>query len=456
MSQSIDTSLFELFKIGPGPSSSHTIGPMKAAKLFINALGQLADNILNNATGVEVHLYGSLSLTGKGHGTDRSVAGGLMGWDPENCDSDALTKLLTVADQQYQIVLDKYPINFTADSIIFETDHYDSPFQNTLVFQLKTSTETIFEQEYYSIGGGFIKCKGVPEPLRNMPVYPYSSMSELKNIMRENSITLPELMIANEQAISGLSEDEILGKLDRLASAMIDAVNRGINSEGILPGPIKLSRKAPALYLQAGKMADSSPERFLAFLDAYSLAASEENAAGHLVVTAPTSGASGVVPGIVYLLKHHYFMLNSQISEGLMAAAAIGFIAKHNASISGAEVGCQGEIGVAAAMAAGLVAYINGLSMDVVENAAEIALEHHLGMTCDPIDGYVQIPCIERNAVGAITAYNSYILASIGDPHKHKISFDEVVAAMLETGRDMSHKYKETAQGGLAVCTACC
>jgi L-serine dehydratase len=237
---------------------------------------------------------------------------------------------------------------------------------------------------------------------------------------------------------------------------MIDAVNRGINSEGTLPGPIKLSRKAPLLYLRAGKMADSSPERFLAFLDAYSLAASEENAAGHLVVTAPTSGASGVVPGIVYLLKHHYFVLNRQIAEGLMTAAAIGFIAKHNASISGAEVGCQGEIGVAAAMAAGLTAYINGLSMDVVENAAEIALEHHLGMTCDPIDGYVQIPCIERNAVGAITAYNSYILASIGDPHKHKISFDEVVAAMLETGRDMSHKYKETAQGGLAVCSTCC
>lgn len=455
MRQGINTSIFELFKIGPGPSSSHTIGPMKAARQFIAALENLPDELLNNATGVEVHLYGSLSLTGKGHGTDRSIAGGLLGWEPENCDSAALTELLTSPEQQYQLAI-KQPISFSPSSIIFETAQHESPWQNTLVLQLKSGTETSFEQEYYSIGGGFIKCKGEPEPLRNNPVYPYNSMSELKTVIQENSITLPELMIANEKAVSGLSEDEILSRLDRLAGAMIDAVNRGINTEGILPGPIKLSRKAPQLYSRAGKMPDSSPERFLAFLDAYSLAASEENAAGHLVVTAPTSGASGVIPGIVYLLKHHNFMLNRQIAEGLLAAAAIGFIAKHNASISGAEVGCQGEIGVAAAMAAGLVAYSNGLSIDVVENAAEIALEHHLGMTCDPIDGYVQIPCIERNAVGAVTAYNSYILASIGDPHKHKISFDEVVAAMLETGRDMSHKYKETAQGGLAVCSTCC
>ncbi len=456
MNRGIDTSIFELFKIGPGPSSSHTIGPMKAAKKFIVALEKLPAELLKNATEVEVHLYGSLSLTGKGHGTDRSVAAGLMGWEPENCDSRALNELLTVATQQYRLALEEYQINFTASSIIFETCDYAAPFQNTLVIQLKAKAVTIFEQEYYSIGGGFIKCKGEIEPPQRSLVYPYNTMDELKDIMLKNKIGLTELMLANEQQISGLSEAEIFKRLDRIVATMIDAVNCGINSDGILPGPIMLNRKAPRLYQRAGKMADNLPERFLIFLDAYSLAASEENAAGHLVVTAPTSGASGVLPGIIYLLKHHYFILNRQLAEGLLAAAAIGFIAKHNASISGAEVGCQGEVGVAAAMAAGLTAAINGMTINVIANAAEIALEHHLGMTCDPVDGYVQIPCIERNAVGAITAYNAYLLASVGDAAKQKISFDEVVAAMLETGRDMSHKYKETAQGGLAVCSTCC
>ena len=452
----ITTSVFDLFKLGPGPSSSHTIGPMRAAKAFITAIEQLPSALTAAATAVEVHLYGSLSLTGKGHGTDRSVAAGLLGWTPENCHSEALLQLLHNPRQSYRLVAENCPLLFDASAIIFDVPDYDSPWQNTMVFQLKRGVEVLFEQEYYSIGGGFIRRKGeeveVPPPLP----HPYSSMQELKNILLQQDISLENVMLANEEAVSQLTKDEIFRRLDRLIVAMCDAVNRGINSEGLLPGPIGLERKASVLYQRAGGMADSNPERFLTFLNAYALGASEENAAGHQVVTAPTSGASGVLPAIVYLLKHHYFMLNRQLSEGLLAAAAIGFIAKHNASISGAEVGCQGEIGVASAMAAAMLAYVNGLSIDIISNAAEIALEHHLGMTCDPIDGYVQIPCIERNAVGAITAYNAYLLASTGDPHKQKISFDEVVAAMLETGQGMSHKYKETARGGLAICTACC
>lgn len=333
MNQTINTSIFELFKIGPRPSSSHTIGPMKAAQQFIAAVEQLPESSVTKATSIAVHLYGSLSLTGKGHGTDRSIAAGLLGWSPESCDTTALNKLLTNPEQQYQLAITKQQITFSADAIFFQTDKYDSPYHNTMVFQLKCATGIIFEQEYYSIGGGVIKCKGQPEVSCNTPVYPYSSMRELKATMQQNNLTLTDVMLANEQKISGLSKSEIFRRLDKLAIAMLDAVNRGINTEGILPGPIKLGRKASMLYIKAGKMADNRPERFLAFLDAYSLAASEENAAGHLVVTAPTSGASGVVPGIVYMLKHHYFMLNRKIAEGLIAAAAIGFIAKHNARL---------------------------------------------------------------------------------------------------------------------------
>ncbi|OGV36374.1 MAG: L-serine ammonia-lyase [Lentisphaerae bacterium GWF2_45_14] len=454
----IDTSVFDLFKIGPGPSSSHTIGPMKAAGHFLAVLKQIPATELAKATDIKIELYGSLSLTGKGHGTDRSIVGGLLGWEPENCDCAALSRLLSSPDEKYYVHIGAKAFALSSSSIDFGNSRDGSIWQNTMVLKLMTGNMTMLEKEYYSVGGGFIKCKdddSASGVSANEPFFKYNTMNGLKDILKKNNIRLSDLILKNEAAISGMSEDDVQKRLDRIITVMCDAVSRGINTEGILPGPIKLARKAPALYRRAGKMGDS-PDRFLAFLNSYALAVSEENAAGHRVVTAPTSGSAGVVPAVVYLLRHHFFMLNHEIAEGLLAAASVGFVARHNASISGAEVGCQGEIGVASAMAAALVTYVNGYSTRIVENAAEIALEHHLGMTCDPVDGYVQIPCIERNAVGAIDAYNAYLLASIGDPHKQKVTLDDVIKAMLETGRDMSSKYKETALGGLAACSICC
>lgn len=452
----ITTSVFDLFKIGPGPSSSHTIGPMKAAACFLKDMASLSDKKLEKADSIEAHLFGSLSSTGKGHGTDRSIVAGLLGWEPQSCDPEAFSNLLAQKSDEYFIRVREFLIKFTAKNIYFDDAVNDLPFPNTVIFKLKVGSRTILEKEYYSIGGGFIKCKGEKEPETPVPAFCYASMKDLKKLLKKSNFKLAELILENEKALTGASEKEIYSRLDEIMNAMCEAVSRGINSDGVLPGPIKLSRKAPELYRRAARLDKDNPDRFLAFLNAYALAASEENASGRKVVTAPTSGSAGVIPAVIYLLKHHFYMLNRELADGLLAAAAIGFIAKRNASISGAEVGCQGEVGVASAMAAALVAYVNGHSDRVVENAAEIALEHHLGMTCDPIDGYVQIPCIERNAVGAIDAYNAYLLASIGDPHKQKITFDEVVKAMLETGRDMCSKYKETAKGGLAVCSITC
>jgi L-serine dehydratase len=452
----ITTSVFDLFKIGPGPSSSHTIGPMRAGACFLEDMAKLSDKKLAKADSVEAHLFGSLSSTGKGHGTDRSVLAGLLGWEPKSCDPEAFSDLLSQKDKEYFIRAKEFLIKFTAKDIYFDDVATDLPFPNTLIFKLKEADKVILEKEYYSIGGGFIKCKGEKEPPPPKPAFSYTSMSDLKKLLKKSNLNIAEFILENEKAVTGASAKNIYSGLDEIMNAMCEAVSRGINSNGVLPGPIKLSRKAPELYRRAARLDKDNPDRFLAFLNAYALAASEENAAGHKVVTAPTSGSAGVIPAVVYLLKHHFYMLNRELADGLLAAASIGFIAKHNASISGAEVGCQGEVGVASAMAAALVAYVNGHSARVVENAAEIALEHHLGMTCDPVDGYVQIPCIERNAVGAIDAYNAYLLASIGDPHKQKVTFDEVVKAMLETGRDMCDKYKETAKGGLAVCSITC
>ena len=323
--------------------------------------------------------------------------------------------------------------------------------------QLMSKDKVIWEKEYYSIGGGFIQCKGEKEKEKPLPPHPYSNMDELKALMTEKNITLTKLLLENEMAITKKTKDEIYANLYKIMEVMEQSVHRGLNTEGVLPGSIGLQRKAPPLYkiAQEEDIIDV-PDRYLIFLDAYSLAAIEENAAGHIVVTAPTSGACGVIPGIIMVLKHYFKIDESLICEGLMAAAAIGFIAKHNASISGAEVGCQGEVGVAASMGAAMVAHIDRCPIKAIENAAEIALEHQLGLTCDPIDGYVQIPWIERNAIAAVDAYNAYLLAVAGDPEKQKISFDQVVEVMLQTGRDMCLKYKETSRGGLALCDIEC
>jgi len=453
----ITTSIFELFKIGPGPSSSHTIGPMRAAFRFRESIEQLSGEKLRSATAVRVRLYGSLSATGKGHGTDRAVAAGLMGWKPETCDTEALSKLLDPTGKPCILKVKNLSIPFDKKSIIFDKIRHSFPFRNTMIMRLWAGKRVLLKREFYSVGGGTVFHKAEHRQKLPAPPYPYGNMAELKNLLISRHVSLNEVMLQNEEALTGMDKEQVSKGLDKILCAMEKSVEAGLNTEGVLPGPIGLARKAPALFKRGRSLLlGDAPDRFLIFLNSYALASSEENASGHRIVTAPTSGSAGVIPAVLHLLKHHFSKNRAALREGLLAAAAIGLIVKHNASIAGAEVGCQGEIGVASSMAAALLAHVDGQSIEIVENAAEIALEHHLGMTCDPVKGYVQIPCIERNAVGAVTAYNAYLLAAAGDPTKQKLKFDEVVETMLETGRDMLTKYKETSRGGLAVCVTHC
>ncbi len=455
MTTAITTSLFDIFKIGPGPSSSHTIGPMKAAGAFLQKLQTADPDLQKQIVSLDVSLYGSLSATGMGHGTHKAVLGGLLGWTPESCNADRLLDLLCREEEKYEICAGKHMIPFHATNIHFAGPGDNLHYQNTLIFEAKGKEKTLITGEYYSIGGGFIREKGEQEAI--VPVLPhsFSNMTELSRIVQDQQRPLHEIILENEEKLSNSSREELAEGLDRILAAMKEAVENGLAEDGILPGPIGLQRKAQVLHLHSQAIANSH-DRFLAALNAYALAASEENAAGRKVVTAPTSGSAGIIPGIVTLLERNFNLSPEQLRNGLVAAAAIAFVARHNASIAGAEVGCQGEVGVASAMAAAFLAHANGATIRQVENAAEIALEHHLGLTCDPIEGYVQIPCIERNAMGAVSAYNSYILATVGEPLRQKISFDQVVEAMRITGKEMSSKYKETAQGGLAVCYVHC
>ena len=454
----ITTSLFDLFKVGPGPSSSHTIGPMKASYNFLHQLNTLPIEIAQKGKQIQIHLYGSLSATGKGHGTDRAIVGGLLGWQHHTCDPKALNGLMKVQEDKYSIVFQGIAILISATSLTYHKGKTDFPHPNTMILQLLDEAgNVLFEGEYYSVGGGFIQQKGQPPEgsTDRQPAYPYSTMEQLKVHLKTNGLALAQLMIQNEQALTGLPEKEILRKIDQILDFMHKAVKRGIRAKGILPGSIRLQRKAPVLYERAKQHA-SATDSFLSFMNAYCLAASEENAAGSIVVTAPTSGASGVFPGLTYLMKYHFHYSPQKMRDGMLAAAAIGFLVKHNASISGAEMGCMGEIGTASAMGAAMLTYAAGGSIEAVEAAAEIGIEHHLGMTCDPIGGYVQIPCIERNAMGAAKAYNAYLLAMTVEPGMQKISFDSVIKVMRATGRDMSKKYKETSEAGLALSVTEC
>ncbi|MDD3118276.1 MAG: L-serine ammonia-lyase, partial [Victivallales bacterium] len=399
---------------------------------------------------------GSLSETGRGHGTDKAVAAGLLGMKPESCDPDRVLALLPDASATYRFGPDGQTISFSADDFIFAPRTEGLKFQNTIRFELTDRAgATVFSRTYYSIGGGFILCEGESEPEPGIPPYLYANMRQFRHTVVSTGLEPVEIIRRNEQALSGLTGEEIDRRLDRIIAVMTGSVTNGLCTVGVLPGSIGLQRKAKDLYVRALDTI-TSLDRYILMMNAFAMAASEENAAGRLVVTAPTSGASGVIPGIIRFLQEQQAVEPEQLRDGLLIAALIAFIAKHNASISGAEVGCQGEVGVASAMAAAMLAQINGCTINVIENAAESALEHHLGLTCDPIGGYVQIPCIERNAVGAVTAYNAYLLASGGNPNKHKLSFDEVIEAMLETGKDMSPSYKETSRGGLAACSVSC
>lgn len=450
----ITTSLFDLFKIGPGPSSSHTIGPMRAAGRFRRQVLSRAAAWRERALRLEAILYGSLSATGRGHGTSQAVLAGLLGHEPETVDPDWLRQIWNAPDASYALGWGPHLATFRAEDIQYGPVSHPFPFSNTLDFALWGEDRLLFGERYYSTGGGFIRWEGWTPPELGQPVHPYRTMEELGRVAGARRMPLPDLVLENECAITGATPQAVWERLEKMIRTMEESVERGLHEDGWLPGPIHLRRKAPVLFrsAQGGAVGDPSLVR----LNAYCMAASEENAAGQRVVTAPTSGACGVLPGLVHWLREDRNLTEDKIREGMLAAGAVGFLIKHNASISGAEVGCQGEVGAASAMGAALLAQAHGASLEVVANAAEIALEHHLGMTCDPVGGLVQIPCIERNAMGAAKAWNAFLLAQAGDPSCQKVSLDLVIATMLRTGLDMSSRYKETSQGGLALSLTHC
>lgn len=453
---SIETSLFDLLECGPGPSSSHTIGPMKAGYDFLQLCTALEDGLPEYATRFRVRLFGSLSATGAGHGTDAAVIAGLLGHQPSQCPAGFLQQIMDDTDAIYTVMLGNTPVHISLADVHHDAIMHSYPYSNTLHIAIMDATDSIlFEQEYYSVGGGFIQWKDWLAPERGKPAHIYHNMRQLKDILRFTGLTLHELILENESAITGMSRAVILEKLEAIIETMFCSVERGLNSEGALPGFLNVQRKAQSLRDKARHM-PLRGDRFLANLNAYALATSEENAAGGVIVTAPTCGASGVMPALLYAMRHDLSVGDRALREGVLAAAAIGFLVKHNAAIAGAEVGCQGEIGVASAMAAAMLAHARGASAQTAENAAEIALEHHLGLTCDPVGGFVQIPCIERNAMGAIKAYNAALLASMENPHHHRVTLDSAIAAMAETGREMNAKFKETSLGGLAVSMVNC
>jgi L-serine dehydratase len=451
----IDTSVFDIFKIGPGPSSSHTIGPMKAGNGFREYVSLLHREDIERSASLKVELHGSLSATGRGHGTHRAVAAGIIGWTPESCDPDKVLALFEQKGAVYAVDFDGIKVPLSEKDIIFcdPGEALKFPYANTLIISLLDSDgNVILSKEYYSIGGGFIKCKDESEPKRNKPKYLYSNFNELRSLVENEHIELYDILLENEMAITGRSEEYIMKKMKDIVHAMIESVENGLEAdENLLPGPIGLQRKAKRVH-DSAKERKHIMNRYMIYLNSYALAASEENAAGKIVVTAPTSGSSGLIPGIIYFLNHHMQETKKDIIKGMFIAASIGFIARTNASIAGAEVGCQGEVGVAAAMGAALMAAINNEPISIIENSASIALEHMLGLTCDPVGGYVQVPCIERNAAGALEGYNAYYLAFA--KHSKIIRFDEIIETMLETGRDMNSKYRETAKGGLATVTS--
>jgi L-serine dehydratase len=448
------TSVTEMFKIGPGPSSSHTIAPLRIAGNFRETLEGLPQSTLDRAQSIKARLFGSLSATGKGHRTDRAVLAGLMGQKLDTCDTKLMDELGDTT-KKYTATVKGKTFELSRDTIVWDKVVHNYPFTNTLTVELiGKDGSTLFAREYYSTGGGFFRWKGEPAPVRGKPVYPYGSMTEFKRLARENKKSLHEMILENEKAVMGLDEKAVFEHLDLVLKTMEDGVTLGLQEEGLLPAPFEFYRKAKRIYERS--KAAARADAFLERLSSYALAVAEGNAAGRLAVTAPTTGSAGTMPALVYLMKNHMKLSQGALRRGLLAAGLVGFLCKKNASIEGAEVGCQGEIGVASAMAAAMTAYATGASLEVTEIAATIALEHHLGMSCDPVGGFVLIPCIERNAFGAVKAYNAYLLATNEIAARHWEDLDRVIMAMWRTGRALPAPFKETAEGGLAVTMVGC
>jgi L-serine dehydratase len=455
-------SVFDLFKIGIGPSSSHTVGPMRAARQFALRLQQAG--ILEQTAGVRCNLYGSLGATGKGHASDVAVLLGLLGREPDTVEVDGVPALLTTIRNSRQLdLLGQHAIAFTEKEDLLFLRSETLPFHaNGMRFvAFDAAGAEIANRIYYSVGGGFILSDEVAaDGTRHKVVAPdatvlplaFTSGDQLLALAKSTRLSIAQIMRRNEQ--HWRSDAEINTGLLRIWQVMQDCVRRGCQTDGVLPGSFKVKRRAHALHYALSTNPEAAlrdPLQVLDWVNLYALAVNEENAAGGRVVTAPTNGAAGIVPAVLHYYSRFVTGSNDAgVMDFLLTAAAIGILYKENASISGAEVGCQGEVGVACSMAAGALCAVMGGTPAQVENAAEIGMEHHLGLTCDPVGGLVQIPCIERNAIASVKAINAARMALRGDG-SHFVSLDKVIKTMWETGADMKTKYKETARGGLAV-----
>ena len=441
-------SALDLFTIGIGPSSSHTVGPMRAALLFAEAVQ--AEGKLPLTSRVSVKLFGSLGATGPGHGTTNAIVAGLQGQTPETCNPDEVLAAWDTAIANSSIQFLNHKISFNENDFSFQPLIRLPKHSNGLRFQaMGVDGDVLVEQTYYSVGGGFVEADHhIAKADRSEVPYHFSSADELLQICIRENKTIAQIAFANEVALHG--ELDLNIKLDAIWNAMQLCIEQGLTTKGVLPGYLAVDRRAADMAEQLNSVADAS-EVSNEWLQAYAIAVNEQNASGRRVVTAPTNGAAGIIPAVGYWAMKFKGVDSKLISRDyLLTAAAIGSLYKRNASISGAEAGCQGEVGSACSMAAAGLAAVLGGTPAQIENAAEIAMEHNLGLTCDPVGGFVQMPCIERNAIAAGTAVSAVRLALLGDG-SHKISLDTVIETMRQTGIDMSSKYKETSLGGLAV-----
>ncbi|MGU3414721.1 L-serine ammonia-lyase [Enterobacteriaceae bacterium C34A] len=451
-------STFDIFKTGIGPSSSHTVGPMNAGKSFIDLLAASCE--LASVTRISVDLYGSLSLTGKGHATDTAIIMGLAGNTPQGVEIDAIPSFIeqVKCSGQLPVAGGVHQVRFSpADDIVFHNEALPR-HENGMCLTAWHGLEKLLSKTYYSIGGGFIVDEehfGQSHEVETPVPFGFRSAAELLKLCERNGLSVSGLMMQNELALR--SKEEIDTGIAQLWQVMHDGIEHGMNTEGVLPGPLKVPRRAVALrrMLVASDSLSSDPMNVIDWINMFALAVSEENAAGGRVVTAPTNGACGIIPAVLaYYDKFRRPVNPNSIARYLLAASAIGALYKMNASISGAEVGCQGEIGVAASMAAAGLTELLGGSPAQVCIAAEIAMEHNLGLTCDPVAGQVQIPCIERNAINAVKAVNAARMA-LRRTSEPRVSLDKVIETMYETGKDMNDKYRETSRGGLAIKVVC-
>ena len=441
-------SIFDIFKIGIGPSSSHTVGPMKAAKKFVHTLDGNLD--LSIITRIDIKLFGSLSFTGKGHNIDIGLVLGLSGYSPDNISSEILDRANDMIDNKLIDLGSRgFRISFDLDkNLIFDTKMINQSNKMSF-FAYNSKNQVVYKQSFISIGGGFVLEVGkkVSENTHNFP-FNFSSCDDLLSMCENSNMKIHDLILLNEESL--ISKNEIYKKIEEIWKVMNECIHNGLKNEGVLGGGLNLKRRAPQINKDLKLKSKKDSLSFMDWVNLYAMAVNEENAAGGKVVTAPTNGAAGIIPAVI---KYYLEFMNSSkdgLRRFILTAGGIGILYKKNASISGAEVGCQGEVGVACSMAAaGLVSALEGTNNEI-ENAAEIAMEHNLGLTCDPIKGLVQIPCIERNAMGAVKAINAARISMIGKG-QHKVSLDDVIKTMMQTGKDMQIIYKETSKGGLAV-----